>query len=246
MGNELKSLTHSIQVLGNEPEDFSLSSSVDHFIPGDDIKITASFERELSTYVFFDIHSRDGDIFDSKLASGNTLDFEFVAPDQLSPVSIDVYYMDDRGRIIKKFLVIMPDYDRLTVTVETDKEVYLPGDTAKVTVRVFDINGDPVDDAFVAITITDAAVFELVAGGNESTWFASMASQLNRYYLSTIGSSWSFNYWMPSTFLPLFSIAYTVFERIMVQEESSQARSCMYYDLDDGEILDYDGPLRIC
>jgi len=173
-GNELKSLTHSIQVLGNEPEDFSLSSSVDHFVPGDDIKVTASFKRELSTYVFFDIHTRDGDVFDEKLASGSTLDFNFVAPDQLSPVSMDVYYMDDRGRIIKKFLVIMPDYDRLTVTVETDKEVYLPGDIANVTVRVLDINGDPVDDAFVAITITDAAVFELVAGGNESAWFASM------------------------------------------------------------------------
>lgn len=74
----------------------------------------------------------------------------------------------------------VPVTDRtLTVTIETDRDVYAPRDNAAVTVRVADANGQPVR-AQVALAMIDEAIFLLADDNTQPLHDAFYGHRLNR------------------------------------------------------------------
>lgn len=102
-----------------------------------------------------------------KLSSGLTT-VEFPVTDELMPNAfVAVSFVHNKKyREAKRRLTLDLSGQRLNVSIKSDKQVYLPGETATYTIRTTDTNGKPVRSE-VAVGVVDEAIYALAEDNND-------------------------------------------------------------------------------
>jgi uncharacterized protein YfaS (alpha-2-macroglobulin family) len=93
----------------------------------------------------------------------NVGSYEFdISPDLVGAFEIEAYYLDANTQILRDRKLIYADpADRLQISVQNDKDVYRPAETAKLTFKVTNRDGLP-QPAAIGLQIVDEAVYSLI------------------------------------------------------------------------------------
>jgi uncharacterized protein YfaS (alpha-2-macroglobulin family) len=189
---------HNIQIVDEIPNKMTLTTSSDDYRSGDEIELTVDLENSHSGWIYFDIVAGDKLITKQQEISGKSATVSFTCGEWRSPIKAQAYIIDERGRLISDSVGIILDLSQLKIEITTDKNTYEPGETATVSVSVVDENGEAVPYPLIAISIVDAAVFEIMEDMDETGWFNEFRTPyiLNRGY--SMKTNWIANVWYPS------------------------------------------------
>lgn len=94
------------------------------------------------------------------VSTGDLLPISFKLPDEVDGV-LTVTVWDKHDVPIAERLVFREPAKAIKVSIAPEKKAYVPGDTAKITVKTTDENGRPVS-ASVSLTVTDDTVLEMI------------------------------------------------------------------------------------
>ncbi|UCG00682.1 MAG: hypothetical protein JSW11_13810 [Candidatus Heimdallarchaeota archaeon] len=142
------------------PQEISLSSDKEKYSIDESITLQCNFDGNTNTPVMVQFVKRG-------IASTEFIDI--VSPINSFTLNIEnigflapyfyvyIYAILDDGAILDTYLKIEVD-STIQVEITSDRPVYEPGDTAKVTIRVSDVNGNPISTV-LAISFVDSSVY---------------------------------------------------------------------------------------
>ncbi len=198
---------HQIQIVDSVPNKVTLSSSQTSYRPGDEITLTAELEKKRTGWIYFDIIAGVDFVAKQLEIDGTSAVTSVVCEEWRYPITAQAYIIDACGRLISASIQIQLDLTRLNIEITPDKSTYEPGATARITIKVHDEDGNPIPYPVIALSIVDAAVFEVQEDGDETGWFDSFRTPytFNRGY--SMRTNWLANVWYPSN-IGLESLVY--------------------------------------
>lgn len=96
----------------------------------------------------------------SDIGAGMLMPIEFAVPSEIDGV-LTVTVWDENDTPLCERLIFRAPAKPLKITVKADKQQYIPGDNAELTVKATDSDGKPLS-AVVGLTVTDDSVLEMI------------------------------------------------------------------------------------
>lgn len=189
---------HQIQVVDEVPNKLQLTSSQAQYKSKDKIELTAELEKTHCGWIYFDIIAGDEFITKQFEIHGSSATTSFVCEEWRYPITAWAYIIDAHGRLISCSVQIALDMPRLRIEIVTDNNTYEPGSVATVTVKVIDEYGNIVPYPLIALSVVDAAVFEVEEDGDETIWlddFRTPYTKNRGYFMQT---NWLAEVWYPA------------------------------------------------
>ena len=141
------------------PQEISLSSDKERYSIDESIKLQCSLDGNTNTPVMVQFVKRGIvatefiDLPPTESFSLNVDNIGFLAP----YFWVYVYAILDDGTILDTYLKIEVD-STIQVEITSDRQIYEPGDTADITIKVFDAKDNPIS-AVLAISFVDSSVY---------------------------------------------------------------------------------------
>jgi hypothetical protein len=140
-------------------DDYSLSILTDkeEYTSSEDIVISGELVGSTNLPIVIELIKKGiVDIFTFEAASTFMLTLDDIK--QLGPkLSIFAYAITPTGIILEAVVMVEITHD-INIQIETDKEIYEPGETAQVTITITDENNEPID-ALSVFSMIDSSIF---------------------------------------------------------------------------------------
>ncbi|MHA2362784.1 MAG: MG2 domain-containing protein [Candidatus Hodarchaeales archaeon] len=136
----------------------NLTSDKPEYTIGETITITGEVSGTLATPIFFEISKRGVVHFESKIPVSNAFEVVITDTEYLAPrIVVFIFAILPNGVILEKWLTIEIVQD-LFLDITTDKDNYEPGETASVTIKLKNANGEATEGISV-ISFVDSSIY---------------------------------------------------------------------------------------
>jgi len=143
------------------PEVLNIETSQTEVVVGETFDATITISEEVVSPVIVEFSKR-GIYSYSVIEERGTYELSMVIDFDLAPkFMISVISINSRGQLLYDVILVEVD-PTLTVDIQTDKELYEPGETLEVTIQLLTANGSPVNGT-IGVSFIDSALFAVKA-----------------------------------------------------------------------------------
>lgn len=143
----------------SEESSLSLESTEESYVVGDTISIEGMVSKDsLATPIYVELAKRGVVATLSLTPESDNFGLELNATDLLAPrVFVFAFGITNAGAVVEEWLVLQVNQS-LSLDISSDKDIYEPGESASVTIKILNSRGESVS-GIAAITFVDSSVY---------------------------------------------------------------------------------------